>query len=218
MRLRLEDVGSDDVVARHRAAYDGAAAADRDNHVKQHWKVDERAAFLDRLRAAEARTLLEVGCGTGQDSLHFQQQGLAVTAVDLSPAMVERARAKGLEAFVRDVRALDFAESTFDAVYSLNTLLHVPNAELDAALAAIRQVLAPGGLFFLGVYGGEDEEGVAPDDVHVPPRFFSFRSDQQLLTYAERAFEILDFHAYDDGAGRRFQALTLVKPSPGAAA
>lgn len=212
MRLRLEDAPYDDVTARHRAAYDTAAAAERDTHVKQHWKVDERAAFLDRLRAAQARTLLEVGCGTGQDSLYFQQQGLAVTAVDLSPAMVERARAKGLEASVRDVLDLGFPESAFDAVYSLNTLLHVPNAQLDAALAGIRSVLAPGGLFYLGVYGGEDEEGVAPEDAHVPPRFFSFRSDEQLLTYAGRAFEILDFHVHDDGAGLRFQALTLVKP------
>ena len=216
MRLRLENASGETyekVVERHRAAYDISAAAERDNHTKGHWKLDERAAFLDRLRTAEARTLLEVGCGTGQDSLYFQQEGLEVTAVDLSPAMVEHTRAKGIEASVRDVLALGFPESTFDAVYSLNTLLHVPNAHLDAALAAIRAVLTPGGLFYLGVYGGEEEEGVAPQDVHVPPRFFSFRSDKQLLTHAEQAFEILDFHIYDAGAGLRYQALTLVKPA-----
>jgi SAM-dependent methyltransferase len=216
MRLRLENLLQQrygDVVERHRSAYDKSAAADRDTRTKDHWKLDERAAFLDRLRAAGCRTLLEVGCGTGQDSLYFQQEGLEVRAVDVSPAMVERTRAKGIEASVRDVLDLGFPESTFDAVYSLNTLLHVPNADLDAALRAIRTVLVPGGLFYLGVYGGEEEEGVAPEDVHVPPRFFSFRSDKQLLTHAERAFEILDFHLYDAGADLRFQALTLVKPA-----
>jgi SAM-dependent methyltransferase len=216
MRLRLEKSGPGgygEVIARHRAAYDEKAAAYRDTHSKDHWKVDERAAFLDRLRAAEARTLLEVGCGTGQDSLFFQHEGLAVTAVDLSPAMVGHARAKGVDASVRDVLDLRFAESSFDAVYSLNTLLHVPNADLDAALRAIRAVLVPGGLFYLGVYGGEEEEGIAPDDVHVPARFFSFRSDRQLLRFVQPVFEILDFHVYDNRAGLRFQALTLVKPS-----
>ncbi|WP_250028683.1 class I SAM-dependent methyltransferase [Paractinoplanes maris] len=214
MRLRLEtgQHGYGEVVARHRAAYDEAAAADRDSHAKDHWKLDERDAFLDRLRAAGARTLLDIGCGTGQDSLFFQQEGLAVTAVDLSPAMVERARAKGVEASVRDVLDLGFARSSFDAVYSLNTLLHVPNGDLSAALVAIRTVMAPGGLFYLGVYGGEDEEGVAPEDVHVPARFFSFRSDRQVLRFVEPIFEVLDFHVYDNRAGLHFQSLTLVKP------
>ena len=93
---------------------------------------------------------------------------------------------------------------------SLNTLLHVPNASLDAALVAIRRALTPGGLFYLGLYGGE-EEGVAGEDHHVPPRFFSFRSDKQLLLAVGRAFEVLDFHVYDRG-GLRFQSVTAVKP------
>ncbi|MGK5680735.1 class I SAM-dependent methyltransferase [Actinoplanes sp. URMC 104] len=214
MRLRLEKTGSagyGELAERHRAAYGDDAAAARDARPKAFWKVDERAAFLDRLRAADARTLLEIGCGTGQDSDFFHREGLDVTAVDVSPAMVERTAAKGVKALVRDVMALGFPESSFDAVYSLNTLLHVPNADLDAALRAIRHVLVPGGLFYLGVFGGEQEEGVAADDPHVPARFFSFRSDRQLLEYAERAFEILDFHVYDDHAGIRFQSLTLVK-------
>ncbi|MBM2619128.1 class I SAM-dependent methyltransferase [Actinoplanes sp. LDG1-06] len=214
MRLRLENAGPtgyDAVIERNRASYGADAAARRDASPKSSWKVDERAAFLDRLRVAGARTLLEVGSGTGQDSAYFQSEDLDVTAVDLSPAMVEKTRAKGIRAFVRDVVALGLPEGSFDSVYSLNTLLHVPNTDLDAALRAIRAVLVPGGLFYLGVFGGDQEEGVAGEDQHVPPRFFSFRSDRQLLAHAAEAFEILDFHVYDDRAGIRFQALTLVK-------
>jgi SAM-dependent methyltransferase len=212
--MRLENAGSpghDELVARHRASYGEEAAAGRDTVSKAKWKVDERAAFLGKLQAAQARTLLEVGSGTGQDSVYFQQEGLVVTAVDLSPSMVMRTREKGINAFVRDVMDLGFPEGSFDSAYSLNTLLHVPNAELDAALLAIRTVLAPGGLFYLGVFGGDQEEGVAANDQHVPARFFSFRSDRQLLEYAERHFEVLDFHVYDNRAGIRFQSMTLVK-------
>ncbi|GAB2626347.1 hypothetical protein Aab01nite_65920 [Paractinoplanes abujensis] len=215
MRLRLENAGPAtyaEVVARNRASYGETEAARRDAHPKSAWKVDERAAFLDRLRAAGARTLLEIGSGTGQDSVFFQQEGLDVTAIDVSPAMVEKTTAKGIKALVRDLMALDLPAESFDAAYSLNTLLHVPNSDLDAALRAIRAVLVPGGLFYLGVFGGDQEEGVASDDQHVPARFFSFRSDRQLLEYAREVFEVLDFHVYDDRAGVRFQALTLVKP------
>src|SRR3954466_9620465 len=118
-----------DVLADLRAPYD-PGAADREKLIKQQFKLDERAAFLDRVRAIEAETLLEVGAGTGQDSLFFAEEGLDVTAVDQSPEMVDWCRAKGLRAYVRDVLHLGFEPDSFDAVYTMNCLLHVPNADL----------------------------------------------------------------------------------------
>jgi SAM-dependent methyltransferase len=201
------DAGAQHITAALRSYYD-AEVDFRDGLIKQDWKLDERAAFLDRLRVAEARTLLEVGAGTGQDSRFFQDEGLDVTAVDLSPAMIERIRGKGVRALVGDVTSLGFGESEFDAVYAFNSLLHVPNASLAPALTGIRTVLRPGGLFYLGVYGGtEPEEGFTDDG-----RFFSFRTDQELLTYAKEQFDILDFHVVR-ARNTRFQSLTLVRPS-----
>jgi SAM-dependent methyltransferase len=200
------DTGAEQITTALRSYYD-ADVDRRDSLIKQDWKLHERAAFLDRLRAAEARTLLEVGAGSGQDSRFFSDEGLEVTAVDLSPVMVERIREKGLHGLVGDVTALGFSEGEFDAVYTFNSLLHVPNASLAAALAQIRAVLTPGGLFYLGVYGGDDpEEGFSDDE-----RFFSFRTDHDLLTYAREQFDILDFHVVR-AAGFRFQSLTLVRP------
>jgi SAM-dependent methyltransferase len=213
MRLRrtgADPIRYDDVVGRLRQAYD-AGAAERDVRIKPDWKLDERAAFLDRLRAAQARTLLEVGAGTGQDSAYFAAEGLTVTAVDLSPEMVARTRAKGVPAYVRDLLHLGFPAESFDAVYSVNALLHVPNADLAEALREIHAVLKPGGLFYLGVFGGAAEEGIAVEDRHVPARFFAFRTDRELLGYARERFEILDFHVYA-GGDVRFQSLTLVRP------
>ncbi len=198
----------DDVADSLRSIYD-ARAAERDAHPGRPWRDAERAVFLDRLRAAEAGSLLEVGAGTGQDSRFFADAGLRVIATDLSGEHVARCRAKGLTAEVRDVLRLGFAPATFDAVWSVNCLLHVPDADLPAALAAIRDVLVPGGLFFLGVWGGEDSEGVMEDD----GRFFSFRSHEKLLRHAAASFEIIDFHAVPVGV-HRFQSLTLVRPAP----
>jgi SAM-dependent methyltransferase len=201
------DAGAQQITAALRSYYD-AEVDFRDGLIKQDWKLDERAAFLDRLRVVEARTLLEVGAGTGQDSRFFQDEGLDVTAVDLSPAMIERIRGKGVRARVGDVTSLGFGESEFDAVYTFNSLLHVPNASLAAALTGIRTVLRPGGLFFLGVYGGaEPEEGFTDDE-----RFFSFRTDHELMTYAKEQFDILDFHVVR-ARDTHFQSLTLVRPS-----
>ncbi|MFG2168386.1 class I SAM-dependent methyltransferase [Micromonospora chersina] len=199
-----------DVLSPLREAYDSRAAW-RDGLTKEPWKVAERQAFRDRL-AAGAR-LLEIGAGTGQDSAWFQREGLAVVAADLSPAMVEHCRSKGIEAHVMDFLRLDFPANSFDAVFAMNCLLHVPNQDLPAVLAAIRTILRPGGLFFVGVYGGaESAEGPLSDDQHEPPRFFSFRTDEQLLTFAAASFDVVDFHSVDVCGGHRFQSLTLRRP------
>ncbi|GAB3429510.1 class I SAM-dependent methyltransferase [Flindersiella endophytica] len=205
------EVRYDDLLASLRTSYDGGAAT-RDTVEKGDWKLAQRSAFLERLRAEGARRLLEVGAGTGQDSSYFLDAGLDVRATDLSPEMVERCRAKGIDAQVMDFLHLDFPPSSFDAVYAMNCLLHVPNADLPEVLSAIAGLLVPGGLFFLGVYGGKSGEGVADWDSHVPPRFFSWRSDEQIQAFAAQAFEIVDFHVVgaDD---YRFQSLTLRRPA-----
>jgi SAM-dependent methyltransferase len=126
---------------------------------------------------------------------------------------VARCRDKGLQARVMDFSDPDVELGSFDAVYAMNCLLHVPNAELPAALTAIGRVLRPGGLFFVGVYGGRAEEGEASWDDHVPARFFSFRTDDQLLQLAGRSFEVVDFHVVPEAGERPFQSLTLRRPA-----
>ncbi|MEV4516034.1 class I SAM-dependent methyltransferase [Dactylosporangium sp. NPDC049525] len=202
------EVRYQDVIGPLRAAYD-ARAGWRDGLDKEPWKVTERAAFLDRLRAGGCGRLLEIGAGTGQDSAFFQGQGLDVVAIDVSPAMVAYCRAKGLEAHARDFLSLVFPAGSFDAVYAMNCLLHVPNRDLPAVLDAVAAVLRPGGLCFVGVWAGPAPgEGPLDGDAHDPPRFFAWRGDEELQAFARRRFEVADFHVVPVD-GKRFQSLTL---------
>jgi SAM-dependent methyltransferase len=205
-----------------RRAYDGAADR-RDRKGKEPWKLAERAEFLRRLQEANCTRILEIGAGTGQDSVFFASHGLDVVTTDMSSAMVARCRDKGLDARVMDFSKIDFPAESFDAVYAMNCLLHVPNAELPAVLTSIARVLRPGGLFFLGVYGGGGEgtvEGAAECDDHVPARFFSWRTDDQIVQFASESFDIVDFHIAQADTQHRFQSLTLRRPTvaPAAAA
>ncbi|PZF85795.1 class I SAM-dependent methyltransferase [Jiangella anatolica] len=202
MDPRFHDLADD-----RRAAYARGAAV-RDSMPKTAWKLAEREAFRDRLLAAGAQTLIEIGAGTGQDALFFRDSGLAVVATDLTAEMVAACAAKGLDARLMDVLAPDLPPESFDAAYSLNCLLHVPDADLPTALAAIRGLLRPGGLFFLGVYGGDGTAGVLDGDSHDPPRFFCWRTGAQLLAAVEPWFDVVDRHEVDAG-GRPFHALTL---------
>src|SRR5262249_14164974 len=137
-------------------------AQDRDRATIQAWKVEERLSFLWLLQQQHKRTLLELGAGAGQDGKLFQDHGLAGRCIDLSPAMVTLCRQKGLTASVMDVGNLQFPASSFEAVYALNCLLHLPKNELPTVLQAIATVLTPTGLLYIGVYGGYDQEGIWP--------------------------------------------------------
>jgi SAM-dependent methyltransferase len=195
------------------ASYGAEGASRRDRLEKPQWKVTEMAEFLRRLQAEGCGSLLEIGAGTGQDSAYFAAAGLDVTATDMSPEMVSYCRAKGLDARVMDFSKPDAGLGPFDALYAMNCLLHVPNAELPAVLESLRRLLRPGGLFYLGAHGGSGEEGPLADDEHIPPRFFSFRTDEQILQFTRASFEVEDFHSVLVGSdGYRFQSLTLRRP------
>ncbi|HEV8656007.1 MAG TPA: class I SAM-dependent methyltransferase [Candidatus Limnocylindria bacterium] len=204
-----------DVLGSLRAAYD-AEADDRESRAgaKSAWKLAERTAFLVRMRADGRRDLLELGAGTGHDSLFFKEEGIDVVAIDLSPRMVEHCLAKGIDARVADFLHLGFPEASFDAVYALNSLLHVPNADIDPVLASVRSVMRPAGLFFLGVYGGRSHEGPLENDDHIPPRHFSLRTDEELQSLVTRHFEVVDFHTVVMPTNDlHFQSLTLRRPT-----
>lgn len=203
---RFNDVADD-----LRAAYTYGVET-RDRSEKSGWKLTERAAFLDRLHAAGARSLIEIGAGTGQDSRYFQDNGLDVLATDLTPAMVEACAAKGLTAQVMNLLNPGLPAASFDAAYAMNCLLHVPDADLPTALQSIRGLLRPGGLFYAGVYGGDGSEGVAEWDTHEPKRFFSWRTDAGIRDIASRYFDVVDFHVLGERDRYRFQSFTLRRP------
>ncbi len=109
---------------------------------------DEVIALLEP-KAGER--ILDLGCGEGSLTLKIVESGAVVTGIDSSYAMVEKSRAKGIDAYVRSARELDFYE-VFDAVFS-NAVLHwVPQAE-DVAEGVYRS-LKEGGRF-VAEFGGE---------------------------------------------------------------
>jgi 2-polyprenyl-3-methyl-5-hydroxy-6-metoxy-1,4-benzoquinol methylase len=193
-------------------AYD-SAAEERDKSEQALWKLDLRRSFLDRIRREGKSSLVDIGAGTGVHGEFFQQQGISVTCIDLSPTNIEKCHEKGLDGIVLNI--LDLAElgRSFDSAFAMNSLLHMPYAELPRALSSIAATLNPGGLFFWGQYGGEFKEGPYSDDRYKPKRFFSLLDDQQIQAAAEGSYKIEQFQVIDlSGATLHFQSLTLRVP------
>jgi SAM-dependent methyltransferase len=198
-----------------RDAYD-RKAEERDNKETSPWKLEERQRFLALLQEEGKRSLLEIGAGTGACGKFFQDSGLEVIVTDLSPENAKLCRQKGLTAYEMDFLHLDFSPHSFDAVHALNCLLHVPKKDLPEVLQAIRTLLKLGGLFYLGMYGGKEFEGVYSEDHYEPKRFFSFHSDKQLETVSTRFFELVDFRQIPLKKDElHFQALILRRSRDG---
>jgi SAM-dependent methyltransferase len=190
-------------------------AQEREAYTAEAWKVEERTNFLRLLQSKGKRSLLEIGAGTGRDSKFFQDMGMTVTCIDLSPEMIKLCQQKGLSAYVMDMASLDFPPDSFQAVYSLNSLLHIPKADFRSVLENIKRILAPSGLFYLGVYGGDEEfEGVWENDSYSPKRFFSFKTDETIQKTTAEMFQLLYFKRIPGSRnGLHFQSLILEKPA-----
>ena len=126
-------------------------------------ECDAVERVLAQYATKPARTILDLGCGTGGHVLPLAQRGYVMTGVDQSEGMLQAARVKAQALplphaprfFHGDIRAAKLDE-TFDAVVCMFAVLSymVTNEDLAAALAAARRHLEPGGVFYMDAWFG----------------------------------------------------------------
>lgn len=183
----------------------------REKNQIQDWKVENRRKFLELVKGEGKTSLLEIGAGIGRDSKFFMENGLRVKATDLSSEMVALCREKGIDALELDFFNLDKINENFDCVWAMNCLLHVEKASLPIVLQKISNVINPAGLFFMGVYGGVNSEGIWEEDIYTPHRFFSFYTDEAIREIVSKYFDIVSFERIETGGDRHFQSIVLRK-------
>ncbi len=139
-----------------------------------HHNYDEWIAMLLELGAANGLrgdTALDVACGTGRSFLPLLERGWTVTASDISPSMVELARAKVADTArieVADMRELpDYG--SFDLVCCLDDAMNylLSAAELEQALKSMAANLAPDGVLIFDSNTLETYRGFFGEHVEV---------------------------------------------------
>jgi SAM-dependent methyltransferase len=113
------------------------------------------ARFLPHIPAGGH--ILDAGCGSGRDTQAFLARGYRVTAFDASPTLAALAE----HHTGRTVQVLRFQDLAwrreFDGIWACASLLHVPAAELPAALRRLVLALRPGGTLYASFKYGRGE-------------------------------------------------------------
>jgi 2-polyprenyl-3-methyl-5-hydroxy-6-metoxy-1,4-benzoquinol methylase len=103
--------------------------------------------FLLKKLPRNSQHILEIGCGIGTFSRLLSTRAELVTAIDLSPKMIETAKnlsksQTNIDFQIADVLETSFPDEHFDAIVSVATFHHLP---LEQILPKLKKALKPGG-------------------------------------------------------------------------
>lgn len=114
---------------------------------------------LPPLKPGVVKTLLDIGCGTGEFAAELRKRGYHVVAIDVSPEMIASTKETLKKASLQEDETLvakvcagqdigkEFSENSFDFVISCSTLHWLTEAQLDSCLAGVSKVLKKDGVF-----------------------------------------------------------------------
>jgi SAM-dependent methyltransferase len=157
----------------------------RSPHVNE---AEPVARFVAAVAPRETEEALDAACGPGLLAKAFAPRLLTFTGVDLTPAMVERARRTAVEAGLANARfetgdalALPFPEERFDVAISRLAIHHLPDA--GGALREMARVIRPGGR--IGLFDMTTSEDVAEAAYHNEVERLRDPSHASALTLSE---------------------------------
>jgi len=111
--------------------------------------------FLNYLE--EGDTILDMGCGSGRDSLTLYELGYDVTPLDASSEMCKLAEIHtGLDVLQMTFEQIDF-DDVFDGIWACASLLHTPKKELSGILTKIARALNEKGILYMSFKLGDFE-------------------------------------------------------------
>ena len=148
-------------------------------------------SFLIEQLPAQCKTVLDIGCGTGEFSRLLAERFESVVAIDLSPNSIEVAKLRSrsfsnIDFQVADICQWEFPMERFDAIVSISTLHHLP---VENLLPKLKTALKSSGkLVILDLIEHENLSDRLSDWIAVPLNwFFQIRKNRHIQKSPEAA-------------------------------
>ena len=142
--------------------------------------------------------ILDLGCGSGRDSMNFMKLGYEVTAVDGAKKLAKRASVLlGKEVIVSTFEELELKEK-FHGIWACASLLHIKREDLKTVLNNLYNNLEDNGVFYMSFKYGEKEY---VDDKN---RYFNCFTDESIISFINEntKYNILGLYITEDKLGR----------------
>jgi len=132
-------------------------------------------------------SLLDLGCGGGQDAGNLAQRGYRVVGLDRTGALLSagRRRYRSLPLVRADLRDLPFQAMSFDGLWAAASLMHLPKPDARRALTDLFRLVRPSGLFAATVTHGVKSRLVT--DGWLPGRYVARWRKDELARAVHRA-------------------------------
>ena len=161
--------------------------------------VDMTNTYKEFLKLVpEGGKILDLGCGSGRDSMNFMKLGYEVTAVDGSKELAKRASVLlGKEVIVSTFEELELKEK-FHGIWACASLLHIKREDLKIVLNNLYNNLDDNGVFYMSFKYGEKEY---VDDKN---RYFNCFTDESIISFINEntKYNILGLYITEDKLGR----------------
>ena len=146
-------------------------------------------AFVRLEGAGEIRgSVLDAGCGTGENALHLASRGHEVWGLDFIPVAIEGAKAKerglGVDFQVGDALKLDQLGRTFDTVIDCGLFHTFADEERPLYVSGLATVVRPGGSIHLLCFSDQEPPGQGPRRVTQQEIRDAFRDGWQVREYS----------------------------------
>ena len=153
-------------------------------------------AFLKLL--PKGGKILDLGCGSGRDSMNFIKLGYEVIAVDGAKKLAKKASVLlGNEVIVSTFEELELKEK-FHGIWACASLLHIKREDLKTVLNNLYNNLEDNGVFYMSFKYGEKEY---VDDKN---RYFNCFTDESIISFINEntKYNILGLYITEDKLGR----------------
>lgn len=165
------------IVTQNRVAYDRLAEV----YARQ-WADRPDLQLADQfLSLFHGSRILDIGCGPGQYSSYFIDQGYTVEAIDTSSAMLQLARNRDVRIPLRklDMSQLDYPNFSFDGLWVCASLPHIHRTSVPRVLRKFQRILKPDGCLLVNAIIGYLEHRIeAAEELELensqPGRFFQW--------------------------------------------